>query len=66
MAGANPDPNEAHRGQTARAGTTHDRPGSQIERKRHLYPNGNRPNSGSARSSGAKGRRRDNMSQGGE
>lgn len=59
------DPNELHRGRTGTAGPSHDRPGSQPERKRHQYPNGNRPNSGSARSTAGKGRRRDNMSQGG-
>lgn len=57
-----PDPKP---GQTSDKGNTHDRPGSQLERVRHLYPNGNRPNSGSARSTQAKGKRRDNMSQGG-
>lgn len=63
---ANPNPNELHRGQTAQEGAAHDRFGSQPERVKHQYPNGNRPNSGSARSGKAKGQRRDNMSQGGE
>lgn len=58
-------PNELHRGRTGSNGPSNDRPGSQPERKRHQYPNGNRPNSGSARSAAGKGRRRDNMSQGG-
>lgn len=52
-------PNELHRGQTAEHGNTHDRLGSQPERVRHLHPNGNRPNAGSARSTQYKGKRRD-------
>lgn len=55
-----PKPNELHRGQTAEKGSTHDRPGSQLERERHTYPNGNVPNAGSARSAQYKGKRRDN------
>jgi len=58
-------PNEHHPGSTRRAGATRDRPGSQPERKRHQYPGSNNPNRGSARSAEAKGRRRDNMHQGG-
>lgn len=56
-------PNELHRGQTAEHGATHDRPGSQPERVRHLYPNGNKPNSGSGRSTQYKGKRLDNGSR---
>lgn len=52
-------PTGTHPGQTSEQGATHDRPGSQPERVRHLYPNGNRPNSGSARSAQYKGKRRD-------
>lgn len=52
-------PVDPHPGQTSEEGATHDRPGSQPERVRHLYPNGNRPNSGSARSAQYKGKRRD-------
>lgn len=52
-------PIDPHPGQTSEQGATHDRPGSQPERVRHLYPNGNRPNSGSARSAQYKGKRRD-------
>ncbi len=58
-------PNEHHPGSTRRAGATRGRPGSQPERKRHQYPGSNNPNRGSARSAEAKGRRRDNMHQGG-
>ncbi len=54
-----PKPNELHRGQTVEKGSTHDRPGSQLERERHTYPNGNVPNAGSARSAQYKGKRRD-------
>ncbi|HEX2616977.1 MAG TPA: hypothetical protein VHL57_05495 [Flavobacteriales bacterium] len=55
-----------HPARASAEGATHDRPGSQPERMKHLYPNGNRPNAGSARSTQAKGKRRDNMTQGGE
>ena len=57
-------PNELHPGQTAENGSTHDRPGSQPERVRHLYPNGNQPNAGSARSTQYKGKHRENEPQG--
>ncbi|MGV3636120.1 MAG: hypothetical protein ACO1NQ_00610 [Flavobacteriales bacterium] len=53
-----PRPNELHRGQTAASGASHDRPGSQPERVKHQYPNGNKPNAGSARSAQYKGQRR--------
>lgn len=55
-----PKPNEQHPGQTAEHGASNDRPGSQPERVRHLYPNGNIPKSGSARSTQYKGKRRGN------
>lgn len=53
-----PQPNELHRGHTATAGPSHDRPGSQPERVKHQYPNSNKPNAGSARSTQYKGKRR--------
>ncbi|MBK8500404.1 MAG: hypothetical protein IPL52_16685 [Flavobacteriales bacterium] len=43
-------PGEQHRGQTAEHGSAHDRPGSQLERERHLYPGSTIPKAGSARS----------------
>ncbi|MDX9750817.1 MAG: hypothetical protein RBT71_07025 [Flavobacteriales bacterium] len=51
-------PNELHPGVTRRAGKSHDRPGSQPERKRHQYPASEQPNRGSAHTTEAKGRRR--------
>ena len=46
-------PGESHPGQTAEHGHGHDRQGSQPERMKHLYPNGNVPKQGAARSNKA-------------
>lgn len=57
-------PNELHPGTTRKTGKSHDRPGSQLERKRHQYPSSNVPNKGSAHTAQAKGKRRNEQPSG--
>lgn len=51
-------PGKQHRGQPEGLSKSHERPGSQLERERHLYPSSNIPQAGSARSNKKPGKKK--------